>query len=72
MLSSKGQRKGQLWTHCQDNEFLALEFTNGVWPFEWTARSLTPACPPDGVPPAGYNDVKAESAHAAAIDCVTW
>jgi len=26
--------KGQLWTTCQDNGFLALKFTNGVWPFK--------------------------------------
>jgi hypothetical protein len=24
---------GQLWTSCQDAGFLALKFTNGVWPF---------------------------------------
>jgi hypothetical protein len=24
---------GQLWTQCQDNEFMVLRFTNGVWPF---------------------------------------
>jgi hypothetical protein len=24
--------KGELWTTCQDNGFLALKFTNGVWP----------------------------------------
>ncbi len=26
--------RGELWTQCQDNEFLVLRFTNGVWPFE--------------------------------------
>ena len=25
--------RGTLWTTCQDNGFLALKFTNGVWPF---------------------------------------
>lgn len=25
---------GQIWTTCQDNGFLALKFTNGVWPFK--------------------------------------
>jgi hypothetical protein len=25
--------KGELWTTCQDNGFVALKFTNGVWPF---------------------------------------
>jgi hypothetical protein len=25
---------GQLWTHCQDNEFMILKFTNGAWPFK--------------------------------------
>jgi hypothetical protein len=25
---------GSLWTACQDNGFLALKFTNGVWPFK--------------------------------------
>jgi hypothetical protein len=25
--------RAELWTHCQDNEFLVLRFTNGVWPF---------------------------------------
>jgi hypothetical protein len=24
----------QLWTSCQDAGFLALKFTNGVWPFK--------------------------------------
>ena len=24
---------GMLYTTCQDNGFLALKFTNGVWPF---------------------------------------
>ena len=36
------------------------------------ARDLTSACPPGEVPSAGYEDVKKGSAHAAAIDCVTW
>lgn len=26
--------RGELWTTCQDNGFLALKFTNGVWPFK--------------------------------------
>jgi hypothetical protein len=26
--------KGELWTTCQDNGFLALKFTNNVWPFK--------------------------------------
>ncbi len=26
--------RGELWTTCQDNGFLVLRFTNGVWPFE--------------------------------------
>lgn len=26
--------RGELWTQCQDNEFLVLRFTNGVWPFD--------------------------------------
>jgi len=25
--------KGELWTTCQDNGFMVLKFTNGVWPF---------------------------------------
>jgi hypothetical protein len=25
---------GMLFTTCQDNGFLALKFTNGVWPFK--------------------------------------
>lgn len=25
--------RAELWTQCQDNEFFALRFTNGVWPF---------------------------------------
>jgi hypothetical protein len=25
--------RAELWTHCQDNEFLVLRFTNGAWPF---------------------------------------
>jgi hypothetical protein len=25
--------RGELWTTCQDNGFLVLRFTNGVWPF---------------------------------------
>lgn len=25
--------RAELWTQCQDNEFLVLRFTNGVWPF---------------------------------------
>ena len=61
----------QLWTQCQDNEFLSLEFTNGAYPLSWPARSLAAACPEDSVTPAGYRDVDAESAHAAAIDCAT-
>ncbi len=24
---------GELWTTCQDNGFMVLQFTNGVWPF---------------------------------------
>jgi hypothetical protein len=31
---------GMLYTTCQDNGFLSLKFTNGVWPF---AESSTPA-----------------------------
>ena len=61
---------GQLWTMCQDNEFYSLEFTNGVWPLSWPARSLASACP-EGMESAGYRDVDADSAHAAAIDCAT-
>jgi hypothetical protein len=30
--------RGELWTQCQDNEFMVLRFTNGVWPFEPPAR----------------------------------
>ncbi|HEY2817710.1 MAG TPA: hypothetical protein VGK44_11330 [Casimicrobiaceae bacterium] len=30
---------GTLWTTCQDNGFVMLKFTNGVWPF---AQSKTP------------------------------
>ncbi len=26
--------RGELWTTCQDNGFMVLRFTNGVWPFE--------------------------------------
>ena len=26
--------RGELWTACNNNEFLALKFTNGVWPFK--------------------------------------
>lgn len=26
--------RGELWTSCMDNGFLALKFTNGVWPFD--------------------------------------
>lgn len=25
--------RGELWTTCQDNGFMVLRFTNGVWPF---------------------------------------
>ena len=60
---------GQLWTMCQDNEFMTLEFTNGVWPTSWPARSTAAACG-EQPEPAGYRDVEAESTHAAAIDCV--
>jgi hypothetical protein len=28
--------RGTLWTTCQDNGFLSLKFTNGVWPFPET------------------------------------
>jgi len=31
---------GTLWTTCQDNGFVTLKFTNGVWPFP---QSKTPA-----------------------------
>lgn len=62
----------QLWTQCQDNEFMTLGFTNGVWPLNLTARDLSAACPPDRVPPSGYEDVPEGSAHAASIDCLTW
>ena len=31
---------GTLWSTCQDNGFLMLKFTNGVWPFP---QSKTPA-----------------------------
>lgn len=34
---------GRLWTTCQDNGFMVLQFTNGVWPF-------TEATPRAGVP----------------------
>ena len=61
---------GQLWTHCQDNEFMTLEFANGAWPVEWPARDLASACT-DDAPAAGYRDVDTESAHAGAIDCAT-
>jgi hypothetical protein len=27
------KERGELWTTCQDNGFLILKFTNGVWPF---------------------------------------
>lgn len=30
------------------------------------------ACPPGGVPPAGFTDVAAGTVHAPAIDCVVW
>lgn len=30
------------------------------------------ACPPDGVPSAGFTDVAAGTVHTAAIDCVVW
>ena len=62
----------QLWTQCQDNELLTLQFTNGVYPLSVPARDTASACPPDRVPAAGYRDVEDDSAHAAAIDCVTW
>ncbi len=26
--------RGELWSTCQDNGFMVLRFTNGVWPFE--------------------------------------
>ena len=26
--------RGELWTTCQDNGFMVLRFTNGVWPFD--------------------------------------
>ncbi len=26
--------KDELWTTCQDNGFMILEFTNRVWPFD--------------------------------------
>ena len=29
--------RGTLWTTCQDNGFLMLKFTNGVWPFPESA-----------------------------------
>ena len=31
---------GTLQTHCQDNGYLLLKFTNGAWPFP---ESTTPA-----------------------------
>ena len=31
------RRTGTLWTTCQDNGFLMLKFTNGVWPFPESA-----------------------------------
>lgn len=27
------RERGELWTTCQDNGFMVLKFTNGVWPF---------------------------------------
>ena len=27
------KERGELWTTCQDNGFMILKFTNGVWPF---------------------------------------
>jgi hypothetical protein len=30
-------RSGTLWTTCQDNGFLMLKFTNGVWPYPESA-----------------------------------
>jgi len=33
------KKRGMLWTTCQDNGFLMLKFTNGVWPL---AGSSTP------------------------------
>jgi hypothetical protein len=26
--------RAEIWTQCQDNEFMVLHFTNGVWPFK--------------------------------------
>jgi hypothetical protein len=38
------ERKGTLWTTCQDNGVLMLKFKNGVWPF-----------PDSRTPPGGQN-----------------
>jgi hypothetical protein len=35
-------------------------------------RSTEQACPPDQVPPSGFDDVPAGSAHAGNIDCIAW
>jgi len=32
--------RGTLWTTCQDNGFLMLKFTNGVWPFPQSKNGL--------------------------------
>jgi hypothetical protein len=30
------RERGEIWTTCQDNGFMILKFTNGVWPFPGT------------------------------------
>ena len=35
-------KRGELWTTCQDNGFLALKFTNGVWPFDEHRKQAGP------------------------------
>src|SRR3546814_20281010 len=55
-----------------------LEVTSGgvrvtrTPPIRPTVQSLDPACPSGTVPPSGFRDVTAGTAHARAIDCVAW
>jgi hypothetical protein len=34
--------RAELWTTCQDNGFLTLKFTNGVWPFKQHRKQAGP------------------------------